>query len=227
MRTKVIAMLTNHDKTVPDALDVFEANKRAKTQCWGFKDIGISDKEALRLVEAMKAAGKTTFLEPLLEDEESCMKAAQFAVRCRFDCVINMVYNQAVADILQEGGIKYMPTCGRREGLPRMLYGTAEEIISHAEGLVSREGVAGICLSSYRYVDGEPEAMSLEFRRRISADLIVAGGIGDYKRLDFIKKLRPWGFTIGSALFARKFGEGGIAAQLDRIQAYIDEDGDA
>lgn len=227
MSTNVIAMLTNNDRTVPDALAVFEANKHAKTGCWGFKDIGISDKDALALVEAMKAAGKTTFLEPLLEDEDSCIKAARFAVQCRFDCVVNMVYNQAVADILQEGGIKYMPTCGRREGLPRMLYGTAEEIISDAERLVGKESVAGVCLSSYRYVDGDPETMSLEFRRRISADLIIAGGIGDYKRLDFIKQLRPWGFTIGSALFAQKFGEGGIAAQLDRIQKYIDAQEDA
>lgn len=224
MSIQVIAMLTNNDQTVPDALSVFEANKHAKTNCWGFKDIGITAEDAVRLVAAMKAAGKTTFLEPLLEDEESCLSAANMAVNCGFDCVVSMVYNPRVADILRQGNVCYLPTCGRREGLPRMLYGTTDEIVADARDLIVNKGVEGICLSSYRYVDGNPEAMSLDFKEKVQAKLIISGGINDYKRLDFVKKLNPWGFTIGSALFAHKFGETlSIAEQLDMIQAYIEK----
>ena len=56
MGIKLIAMLTNHDKTVPDAMRVFEENKGAATDCWGFKDVGISLPDAQKLVEEMKKA---------------------------------------------------------------------------------------------------------------------------------------------------------------------------
>ena len=222
MSIQVIAMLTYNDQTVPDALSVFEANKHANTNCWGFKDIGITTEDAVRLVAAMKAAGKTTFLEPLLEDEASCLNAANMAVHCGFDCVVSMVYNPEVANILKAGNVSYVPTCGHREGLPRMLYGTTDEIVADAKDLIMNKGMEGVCLSSYRYVDGDPESMSLEFKKRIQAKLIVSGGINDYHRLDFVKKLNPWGFTIGSALFDHKFGkELSIAEQLNKIQEYI------
>lgn len=223
MSVRVIAMLTYNDQTVKDALSIFKENKCAKTNCWGFKDIGIAQEDAIELVAAMKAEGKTTFLEPLLEDEESCLNAANMAVTCGFDCVVSMVYNPEVAKILKAGNVRYLPTCGRREGLPRMLYGTTDEIVNDAKDLIEKKGVEGVCLSSYRYVDGDPETMSLEFKSKVDTKLIVSGGINSYERLDFVKKLNPWGFTIGSALFDHKFGENlSIAEQLDKIQAYIE-----
>lgn len=222
MGIKVIAMLTNNDQTVKDALEIFEKNQFAKTECWGFKDIGIKTEDAIELVAAMKKAGKTTFLEPLLEEEENCINVAKLAVKCGFDYVINMTYNQKANKILTEGGVKYLPTCGKREGLPRLLYGTQEEITEDAENLMENEGVEGVCLSAYRYQDGDPEKMALHFRKHFSGQLIVSGGINTFARLDFVKKLQPWGFTIGSALFSHKFGaELSIAQQLDIIQEYI------
>lgn len=222
MGIEVIAMLTYNDQTIDNAIDIFEKNKDAKTSCWGFKDIGIDTQAARELVAAMKRAGKTTFLEPLLEDEDSCLNAANMAVKCGFDCVVSMVYNSKVQKILEEGHVAYLPTCGRREGLPRMLYGETCEIIADARDLLVNKGVEGTCLSVYRYVDGDPEKMALAFRKEIRSKLIVSGGINDYKRLDFIKRLQPWGFTIGSALFSHKFGEDlTIAQQLDLIWDYI------
>ncbi len=69
MSVKLIAMLTNNDKTVPGAVDIFEKNKMTKADCWGFKDIGIELPDAKKLVEKMKQEGKTTFMEPLVESE--------------------------------------------------------------------------------------------------------------------------------------------------------------
>jgi len=217
----VIAMLTNNDLTVPNALETFEANKHAKTNCWGFKDIGIDTKDAVKLVGYMKSAGKMTFLEPLMEDEQSCIKAARMAVECDFDYVVGMTFNKKVYEILKANGVKYFPTCGRREGLPRMLYGTHREIIDDAKCLLQKE-VDGVCLSSYRYADGDPEEMAIQFRSEITSPLIISGGINNYDRLGFVKKIKPWGFTIGSALFTHKFGkENSIAQQLDLVQDYM------
>ena len=40
-------------------------------------------------------------------------------------------------------------------------------------------------------------------------------------KLDFIKKMQPWGITVGGALFEEgKFGGGTVAERIDRIDAY-------
>ena len=221
MGIKLIAMLTNHDKTVPDAMRVFEENKGAATDCWGFKDVGISLPDAQKLVEEMKKAGKTTFMEPLIESEEGCLEAAQFAIDCKFDYIIGMEFFPSVAKKLLGTGIKYFPTCGRRAGIPRMLYGTHQEIIDDAKRLLEYDGVDGICLSVYRYEDGDPEEMALEFRRNIDKPLIVTGSIGDDKRLRFVKNMQPWGFTIGSALFSDSFGH--YDRICDKLDAILDK----
>lgn len=218
MSINLIAMLTNHDKTVPGAKQVFEENKTAKTSCWGFKDVGIELEDAKALVAAMKAEGKTTFMEPLIESEEGCLEAAQFAIDCGFEYVIGMEFYESVAQKLNGTGIKYFPTCGRRAGIPRMLYGTVQEIIDDAKRILAHDGVSGICLSVYRYCDGDPEAMAMEFARQISAPMIVTGSIGNDERLSFVKNMKPWGFTIGSALFDDSFGHyAHIADKLDAL----------
>ena len=84
------------------------------------------------------------------------------------------------------------------------------------------DGVEGICLSVYRYVDGDPEAMAAEFVASVDKPLIITGSIGNDKRLEFVKNLKPWGFTIGSALFDDSFGRyAHIYEKLDAISAKL------
>lgn len=221
MSVKLIAMLTNNDKTVPGAIDIFENNKMTKADCWGFKDIGIELPAAKELVEKMKQAGKITFMEPLVESEEECLKAAQFAIDCKFEYMVGMAFYESVAEKLKGTGIKYFPTCGRRAGIPRMLYGTHEEIIADAKRILSNEGVHGICLSIYRYKDGDPEEMAREFVKNVDKPMIVTGSISNAERLEFVKKLKPWGFTIGSALFDDSFGV--FETIADKIDYILEE----
>ena len=56
----------------------------------------------------------------------------------------------------------------------------------------------------------------------IEAPVCLAGSINSYKRLDEIKELSPWSFTIGSAFFEKRFGET-IAEQIDRVCSYIQQ----
>ncbi|MCI8503562.1 MAG: hypothetical protein HFH00_07020 [Dorea sp.] len=221
MSVKLIAMLTNNDKTVPGAIDIFENNKMTKADCWGFKDIGIELPAAKELIEKMKRAGKITFMEPLVESEEECLKAAQFAIDCKFEYMVGMAFYESVAEKLKGTGIKYFPTCGRRAGIPRMLYGTHEEIIADAKRILSYEGVHGICLSIYRYKDGDPEEMAREFVKNVDKPMIVTGSISNTERLEFVKKLKPWGFTIGSALFDDSFGA--FETISDKIDYILEE----
>lgn len=221
MSVKLIAMLTNNDKTVPGAVDIFEKNKMTKADCWGFKDIGIELPDAKKLVEKMKQEGKTTFMEPLVESEEECLEAAQFAIDCKFEYMVGMAFYESVAEKLKGTGIQYFPTCGRRAGIPRMLYGTHQEIIEDAERILSCDGVHGICLSIYRYKDGDPEKMAREFVEKIHKPIIVTGSIGNDERLAFVKSLKPWGFTIGSALFDDSFGH--FEKIADKIDAILEK----
>ena len=63
MKSKIIIMLTHNDRTVENALDIFESCKDLPVECWGFKDVGLPIPKMKALVSAMKAAGKVTFLE--------------------------------------------------------------------------------------------------------------------------------------------------------------------
>ena len=70
MRPDIIIMLTHHDVTVPDAAEVFEQCKDLdQVKLWGFKNVGLPKDQMKALVQAMKAAGKTTFLEVVTYDE--------------------------------------------------------------------------------------------------------------------------------------------------------------
>jgi phosphoribosylformimino-5-aminoimidazole carboxamide ribonucleotide (ProFAR) isomerase len=52
---------------------------------------------------------------------------------------------------------------------------------------------------------------------------VIAGSINSFEKLDLMSKIRPWGFTMGSALFEKKFVEEGAFAQyLECVVQYSD-----
>ena len=82
---ELVVMLTHNDQTVPDAIEIFEAAKNSKAKFWGFKEIGLPEEKMKILVDKMKAAGKTTFLEVVDYTEEGCVEGAKIGARCGFD----------------------------------------------------------------------------------------------------------------------------------------------
>ncbi len=224
MSIKLIAFLTWDDQTVGNALEVFEESKMAPTNCWGFKDTGIEEEKAVQLLKKMKEAGKITFLESLVEKEQECLKATQFAIANKFDYLIGMAYYDSVNDILQDKPIKYFPTCGKRSGIPRMLHGTIDEVIADAKR-IQQTGVDGLCLSAYRFTGGDPETLAQRFINELDVPVLITGSINSNKRLDAVKRLRPWGFTIGSAFFKHDFGKDlSFAEQIGKVVSYLEED---
>jgi dihydroorotate dehydrogenase len=81
--------------------------------------------------------------------------------------------------------------------------GTIEEIVAHARFLESK-GVQGMDLLSYRYV-GDAPLLLREVVKATSVPIVSAGSIESYKRLAEVWQAGAWGFTIGSALFDKKF----------------------
>lgn len=203
MKPEFILMLTYNDSTVKDALTIFRECKDAPVLHWGFKDVGLPREEMKTLVHAMKDAGKTTYLEVVSLSEEDGLRGAEIAVDAGFDVLMGTVFFDSILEYLEDQPIKYYPFPGHIYGHPSILDGTIEEIVAHARFLESK-GVPGMDLLSYRYV-GDARLLLQEVVRATSVPIVSAGSIESYKRLAEVWEAGAWGFTIGSALFDKKF----------------------
>lgn len=219
MRPDIVIMLTHHDVTVKNAAEVFEECKDIEAvKLWGFKNVGLPKDQMKALTAAMKAAGKTTFLEVVTYDEESCLDGARTAIECGFDCLMGTIYYDSVAAVLKEAGMEYMPFVGKVSGSPSILEGTNEEIIQNAKDLMAK-GMTGFDILAYRHVvDGEK--LAREFCAAVDAKICIAGSISSFERIDTMFDIGPWGFTMGSALFDKKFVPNGTFRE--NLQAVAD-----
>lgn len=205
MDSKIIVMLTHNDKTVKNAQEVFETCSDLPVQYWGFKDVGLNRPDMKKLIDSMKKAGKTTFLEVVSYSEEECMAGAIMAVDLGFDHLMGTVYHKPVFDYLVTQEIKFLPFCGRVYGSPSVLEGSFNEIITDAENLLN-QGVYGIDLLAFRHKDGA--GLAEEYCNRVKKPVVIAGSINSPQRIDFINRINPWAFTMGSALFTENFVPG-------------------
>ena len=222
MAPKLITMLTFNDETVQDALEVFTQCADIPCQFWGFKDIGLPVEKMKQLVTTMKAAGKTTFLEIVSLTEQECMNGAKVAVDCGFDYLMGTVFYNAVFEYLKDKAIKFLPFCGKVTGHPSVVEGTIQEAVEDGKKL-EQIGVDGFDLLAYRYV-GDPEQLAREFIAGVNLPVVLAGSIDSFDRLDTVKGLDPWAFTIGTAFFDKNFVTGAsFVAQIQKVLNYLDQ----
>jgi len=88
--------------------------------------------------------------------------------------------------------------------------------------LIEKNSVDGFDLLAYRYVK-DPEKLAQQFIKEIKVPVILAGSINSFDRLDKVKQFKPWGFTIGSSFFDKKFvKDGSFREQIIRVLSYID-----
>lgn len=218
---RCVAMLTHNDVTVPHALEVFEANKHAKAEYWGFKDEGVTLEEGEALIRAMLAAGKHVVIEPLTTDEEMANKWADLAIKYQIAGDLGF-YFKSVSDKLKAAGIPHFPAFGERSDSMKLV-GTIDSIIESAMEII-HAGSPGIRMSAYRWSDGNPEELATALKKKFDENGVVfmmTGSVSDFGKLDFIKEMQPWGITVGGALFEEgKFGGGTVAERIDRIDAY-------
>jgi len=222
MNPELIVMLTHHDRTVTDALEVFENARGAKAVHWGFKEVGIPLEEMKELTGKMKAAGKKTYLEIVAYTEEECLAGARMGVECQIGTVMGTLYFPSIARLLKENGIRYMPFVGQLEGRPTVLKGTIDETIAQGLFVKSQDGVDGIDLLGYRF-DGDAVTLNKRFVEAMGDfPVCIAGSINDYSRLDEVKACRPDSFTIGGAFFEEQFGRGKtFGEQIDIVIDYL------
>jgi hypothetical protein len=221
MKSQLIVMLTYQDSTVQNALEVFEECRDLPVEFWGFKDVGLPLSQMMDLVSAMKASGKTTFLEVVTLEEPDCMRGAKIAAECGFDYLMGTVFYDSVFEYLRGKGTRFFPFCGNVHGHPSVLEGSVEEIVADGKRLEAK-GVAGIDILSYRHAT-RPVDISRGLIRSLAIPVVIAGSIDSDERLRAVSELSPWAFTIGSALFDGRFAPGApfrgqLAAVLDRME---------
>ena len=218
MKPKFILMLTYNDSTVNDALKIFCECKDLDIQHWGFKDVGLPPEEMKELVHEMKEAGKTTYLEVVSLSEAEGLRGAQLAIEAGFDILMGTVFFDSILVYLKDKPIKYYPFPGHVFSHPSILDGTIEEIVTQACFLESK-GVQGMDLLTYRYI-GDASALLAEVVEATSVPVVSAGSIDSYERIVEVWDAGAWGFTIGSALFDKKFVPDG--SFKDNAQAVCD-----
>jgi hypothetical protein len=218
MKPDFILMLTNNDQTVKNALELFMECKDTPVTHWGFKDVGLPIDEMVNLVKAMKSAGKTTYLEVVSLTEEEGLQGARLAIEAGFDILMGTVFYSSINQFLKDKPVKYYPFPGHVYDHPSILDGSIDEIVAHAKFLES-QGVAGMDLLTYRYV-GDAQKLLTKVVEATSVPIVSAGSIDNYQRLAEVWKAGATGFTIGSALFSKKFVPDGTF--IDNILAVTD-----
>ena len=210
----LIVMLTHQDHTVENAAAIFERCRNARAQYWGFKESGLPLPQMKALFRRMQECGKKTALEVVAYTEPECLQGARMAAECGCDLLMGTVFSDAVNRFCQEQGLRYLPFVGTVTGRPSVLSGSAKEMIRQAREYLQK-GAYGIDLLGYRYT-GNKSDLIRQFVAEVDAPVCVAGSIDSLKRLEEIRRIGPWAFTIGGAFFEHRFGQE-FCRQIDRV----------
>lgn len=109
-----------------------------------------------------------------------------------------------------------MPYIGKVVGHPCLLRGSVEEIVNDAKR-VKALGADGINLLAYRY-DGDANNLMTSVKHAVDLPIVVAGSVDSFERIRRVKELAMWGFTIGTAIFEKKFvSDGNLRDQLAAV----------
>lgn len=224
-KPELIVMLTHQDKTVSNALELFQRIKDYPIKHWGFKDVGLPPEEMQTVVTAMKDAGKVTFLEVVSLSEEEGLRGARLALDLGFDILMGTVFYPSIGDYLKDKPVRYYPFPGHVYSHPSILDGTIDEIVSHACELESY-GAHGLDLLTYRYDRGDGEAARLlkEVVAATNVPVVSAGSIASFERISEVWDAGAWGFTIGSAFFDKKFvSDGSFEANVKAVSDWLEQ----
>ncbi len=220
MGPQLITMLTYKDETVKNSFEVFDQCADLPSAFWGFKDVGLPKPDMKRLVKRMGEKGKTTFLEVVSLSEQECLDGARLALECGFDYLMGTVFNDSVLRLMKGQATKFFPFAGKVSGHPSILEGSIPEIVADGRRMEAL-GVAGFDLLAYRYT-ADAEALAEAFVKGVRVPVVLAGSIDGFPRLEVMKRIRPWAFTIGSAFFDQKFVPGaGFREQMASVLDYL------
>lgn len=211
-----IFMLTRHDQTVEDCLEVLESIESVGLTHMGFKDVGVDVATLKELNQRIKQGGATSYMEVVSTSPEACLRSARAAVEIGVDRLLGGTDVTQVMKILNGTGIGYYPFPGIPIGHPTRLGGTRELVSQHCRNYLEA-GCAGVDLLAYRATEADPIDLVRAARDALpDAGLIVAGSVDSPDRIRALAEAGADAFTIGSAVFDGSFSpnKGAITSQL-------------
>jgi hypothetical protein len=210
-----IFMETYNDMTRADAIPVYKEIRGTKVKCIGFKDIGLPLAKLKELHAMMKKDGRTTFLEVVSASEKETLQSTKVALELGVDYLIGGTYIDATLPLIKNTKIKYFPYVGKIVDHPCKLRGSIEDIVNDTKK-VKEKGIPGINLLAYRY-NGNVEVL-IEKVSEVGLPMIVAGSIDSYERVKKMKDMDIWAFTIGGAIFDKKFvSQGSLTDNINAV----------
>jgi hypothetical protein len=214
-----IFMLTHHDKTVDDAVAVYEQTRGTGLRYVGFKDIGASPAVLAEVTRAAQADGLEVMLEVVSTSEADELQSLRAAVEIGVDWVLGGTHAQSGAEILAGSALRYCPFPGEVTGHPSVLGGDLEAIAQHARELTAMAGVSGVDLLAYRHSSVDPVALTRAVAAASSGPVIAAGSITTADQIRDLAAAGAWGFTIGSAIFEGRLP--GAPSIADQVRAVL------
>lgn len=215
-----IFMLTHHDVTIPNALEVFDEVKDSGLKNIGCKDIGLNVEQYQKLFGAFRKHGIRSFLEVVTYSEQEHFRGIDLALKIGADNLIGGMppYTKKTMDYLKakEERLGFYPYIGTITEHPCILGGAVEQIIKDGKE-AEKYGINGINLLLYRYTDDQKQL--LKATKQLKVPLIVAGNVANFDQIKELKENNIWAFTIGGAILEKRFVKDGT--NKEQIQAVL------
>jgi uncharacterized protein related to proFAR isomerase len=202
-----VFMLTRHDQTVTDALEVLDDIRSVGLTHIGFKDVGVPPDVLAAVQRRIKEMGATSYMEVVSTSTEACLRSARVARDIGVDRLLGGTQVDEVLAILAGSQTAYLPFPGRPHDVERDCRRFAEK------------GCAGVDLLAYRATEADPIALVKAARRGTPGTLLVAGAVSTPERVKLLKAAGADSFTVGSAAFDGSFAPnvGSLRSQLGAV----------
>jgi hypothetical protein len=210
--SEFVFMLTRDDRTVVDALDAYESVRHTGLRYVGFKDIGASKDTLVRLAEIIRSDGRSAVLEVVSLTPEDELRSVRAGIEIGVDILMGGTHPDLVLPALEGRAIRYFPFPGTVVDHPSVLTGDIEEIAEQGRRLTQTPGIHGLDLLAYRHSGNVPALMSA-VQRESRGPVVVAGSVDRDERIRAVSSAGVWAFTIGGAIFDRRFVPGGSYAE--------------
>jgi indole-3-glycerol phosphate synthase len=216
-----IFMLTHHDRTVQNCLEVYDSLAGIGLRHVGFKDVGVDKSTLKELTRRIKADGSIAYVEVVSQTPETIRQSIKASAELGVDRVLG---GQDIAHAMatfKHGGPNYYPFPGSPTGHPTKLGGTASKVEDDCRDAMS-SGCPGVDLLAYRATEADPVDLIRAARRGLGDKgyLIVAGSIDSPARIKAVAAAGADAFTIGSAVFEDAFAQG-IKGVRDQCKAVL------
>jgi len=215
-----VFMLTHHDRTIDNALDVYDSIRDCGLHYVGFKDVGASAAQLRDVCARAHQDGLEVMLEVVSTTKEEELRSLAAATDIGVDWVLGGTHPRDGLAVLEGTAARYCPFPGTVVGHPSVLLGEIAEIAESARSITSLDGVYGLDLLAYRHPSADAAALTRAVVQASAGPVIAAGSVASLEQIAALDYAGAWGFTIGGAIFEGRLPGGpSVSGQIRQVLA--------